>query len=1279
LQDEELSLVSQPLLDQEESDWVEGIAQTAADLDTYWATGAAQRLPPVEQEFEAPPRFADLTPIGYGGMGVVYSAFDKQNKEAVAIKVGKAEWGDSDLIKREFRTLVEIRHPNLVVLKELHQFGGNVFFSMEHVRGDCFNAESVTQKKADVPWQPDQLADVCERLLELASGIDFLHRNGYAHCDIKPSNILVTPSGRVVVLDLGLARSFDSHRNRYDQRLGGTSAYMAPEQAGGELPQAASDWFSFGVVMFETLFGFRPFQGYELDILFDKLAGNAVAPSFVESGVGQSLGRLCLDLLKPDPSQRPGVEEIRRCLEQFSKSPTASAQPRSTQTGFIARRKQLRQLNRRLVDSRDSGQPALVFVEAASGMGKTYLIQKFLEDCRNESESIILSGRCYENERIPYKAIDAVIAEIAVQWRLHDQAGAVSAELIQAISSVFKEFSNAAGSQEKVSSTDYSAAEGLRAVLKELSSGGRHIIVFIDDVQWADADSGELLGEMIRDVPLLLVCAHRPIQWTNPFLSHLREEFADPLQGGRAVQRVKVGPLSDQDAQQLLDRNFPNLNQQVLRKAIEASDGVPMYLNSLAEQLRWMPAGEIESNTLDWARELGPQEKRLLQFICASGYPLPQSIALEAAEITHDVEASVSDLSARGLVTLGQSDGQLVLTPFHDMIRESIYAALDTDQQKQVHSSIAHVSEEKTGVAPDRLAFHFRAAGDRVKCCHYSILAGDAAAKSQAFSEAARAFQDALEHFVGSDKEKLVLKQKLASSLGQLGRSSEAGDLYFELASQEDIGHQFLQQAAYQYCAAGRIDDALQGFERLLKPLGYNIFESDTSVLWRLVWLRLKITVSDKRDWLKNWIPWGSRKSRVTTEADASGACDALIKAPMEISTSSDNKLCDVLWETGIALSFFDTMQGCLFSHYSQQVAIRGGDESRILRANIWRACQEAMFGASKEKLVKRLLDASDTPTTHRIPYLAGLHLISQAMADHCFGNWDGAHEKFTAAEEILATNFDDTTFFESGNGYHLDQMGIGVAQLHGLFSLQYAGRFKAVAERYHRLLASPTNRDHILNKSNLMIFVGPYVSLCSDEPTQACSCIDEALKMWPVDKLSHQQIIAQYVRTEVLLYQRKYRLAAVTMEKLWETASRSNYFHFENMRILVRELRARCAVGQLGTANNRSAEKVLSRAIKAIEREKVAWAQPMAQKIRGMMELKKQNFKAAEVALSAAHEGFKQCQMEHYQHTSAAKLCEITGQRDTRLTQEVRDWFVHQEIKNQEAFIEMHYPRWSD
>ena len=1279
LQDEGLSLVSQPLLDQEESDWVEGIAKCAADLDSYWGTEAAQKIPQLEHDFETPPGFADLTPVGHGGMGVVYSALDKKSNERVAIKVGKTLGANSDFIKREFRTLAKIRHPNLVVLKELHQFNGNVFFSMEYVEGDSFNSKSVTQKKEGAPWLPDQLADLCCRLLELAGGIDFLHRNGYAHCDIKPSNILVTPSGRVVILDLGLAQSFQRRRRRQDQRFGGTSAYMSPEQAASEPPRATSDWYSFGVVMFETLFGHRPFQGDSLDVLFDKLVGNVTVPPAAETGVGESLSNLCVSLLNPDPAKRPVVEEIWQCLERISKSPTAPIRTPAAQVRFFGRQQELDTLNRCLDDSINATKPTLMLVEGPSGMGKTYLVQKFLDDCRNSSENIVLSGRCYENERIPYKAIDAVIGEIAIGWRLHGQPGEVSGQLIDSIGAVFKGFSGSAAkvdSQRKASGFSQTPEEGLRAILKALSSDGKKIIIFIDDVQWADADSGELLRRMIHEVPLLLICSHRPMEKPNQFLSYLTKNLSETNDGDGTLRRVKVGSFSDCEAEQFLRGNFPSLSKQVLAKAVDASQGVPMFLASLAEQLCAMPEDQIESGSLDWTRDLGPRAKRLLRFICATGYPLPQSIALQAAEISQDFEADISDLSSRRLVTLSQSNSEVVLTPFHDMIRETIYSKLNAVEKKAVHSSIAVTSENKLGVPPDRLAFHFGEAGDSAKCCRYSIMSGDVAAESQAFGEAVHAYRVALDEFTGTSDEQHDLKQKLASSLAGLGHASDAGDMYLELASDwEEEAPKFLQKAACQYCFAGRIEDALDGFDRLLKPWGYATFQSEASIIWRLVLLRFKITISEFAGSVKRWLPFSRKRTKAPQGANlstdraeekavgivvASGPYSQ-ISEPAEVDEIA--QLCDLLWDTGVAMSTFDNIQAALFVNYSHQVAISQNDEVRTLRAKILSATHETPVGSRREKFLGELLNSMDTTTTRNNVYLAGTLLKARAFLAFCNGRWKQAQFYFTAADEHFREKCADS---------HEE---IGAIQLWSLLALQYSGQVKSTVSRYQELLASPANHEHLLNISNLMIFFGPFVYLAKDRPSDALSAIDEAMKMWPADRFCMQHIRSTYGRAEVYLYARDYQAAAESTEKLWRMFARSNYRHMELLRILITEFRGRCAVSRFESVDSRAAERIAQKVIKKLEREKVSWARPMAQRVRANVELKKQNFEAAKIALLAARDGFEQCNMRLYENTAEAKLCEITGQLESERYQNVREWFASQDIKNQQAFTEMHYP----
>ena len=171
-------------------------------------------------------------------------------------------------LKREFRSLADVAHPNLVCLYELFVEDDRCFFTMELVNGTGF-VDHV--RGADRSHRSDiRLVPAARQLVE---GVCALHRKGKLHCDIKPSNVLVTTDGRVVVLDFGLIAD-----QRYGQAgdanyvAGGTPAYMAPEEAPGMAPSEASDWYAVGVTLYEALTGVLPFSGPLRDVRAHKRA-----------------------------------------------------------------------------------------------------------------------------------------------------------------------------------------------------------------------------------------------------------------------------------------------------------------------------------------------------------------------------------------------------------------------------------------------------------------------------------------------------------------------------------------------------------------------------------------------------------------------------------------------------------------------------------------------------------------------------------------------------------------------------------------------------------------------------------------------------------------------------------------------------------------------------------------------------------------------------------------------------------------------------------------------
>ncbi|MDP3219364.1 MAG: serine/threonine-protein kinase, partial [Deltaproteobacteria bacterium] len=276
-------------------------------------------------------RFEFSARLGSGGFGDVYRAHDGLRGEDVAVKILR-HIGPLHLrmLKREFRSLADVVHPNLVSLHELISDGAHWCITMEFVDGvDLLTEVHGARDTEDdaALWTPTvedpsarSVTDVRRRAVpapllldvdkvrsvfrQIAEAIAALHAAGKLHRDIKPSNILVTSSGRAVVLDFGLVMELTSGAADDNDGLG-TVAYMSPEQAQYLPLDAASDWYSFGVTLFEALTGGLPFDGTPSVVLSKKSTLDAPDPAALSPDVPRDLTELCARLLARDPAARP--------------------------------------------------------------------------------------------------------------------------------------------------------------------------------------------------------------------------------------------------------------------------------------------------------------------------------------------------------------------------------------------------------------------------------------------------------------------------------------------------------------------------------------------------------------------------------------------------------------------------------------------------------------------------------------------------------------------------------------------------------------------------------------------------------------------------------------------------------------------------------------------------------------------------------------------------------------------------------------------------------------
>jgi serine/threonine protein kinase len=415
---------------------------------------ASEGLPnsPDEAALEAqhaglPRRFLPQRKLGAGGFGTVYAAWDEERAATVAVK--RLERMDAASIyrfKQEFRVLAGRTHPNLVKLHGLFNEGSTWCLSMDWIdgvrfdtwiRGDASrfadhvstrstNAEPAplsgesTIEQAPLAPEPFPSSDSHERLAsgganhsrlraalsQLVEGVLALHDSGIIHRDLKPSNVLVSGSGHLTILDFGLAVASDS-RDASDKNGAGTPAYMSPEQARGAALTVASDWYSVGVMLYEALVGHPPFAGTAADILAAKRSRDVRDPRLERPELPEDLCALALELLRRDPTARPHGVAIAR---HVGLSPSVGPRRKHVLGGpFVGRARELDAL-RGAFELARGGRTVVAHVQGSSGSGKTTVVRRFVAELTTQHDDVVvLEGRCFERESVPFKALDDLV------------------------------------------------------------------------------------------------------------------------------------------------------------------------------------------------------------------------------------------------------------------------------------------------------------------------------------------------------------------------------------------------------------------------------------------------------------------------------------------------------------------------------------------------------------------------------------------------------------------------------------------------------------------------------------------------------------------------------------------------------------------------------------------------------------------------------------------------------------------------------------------------------
>jgi serine/threonine protein kinase/predicted ATPase len=672
------------------------------------------------------------------------------------------------------------------------------------------------------PAPPRDYARLREVFGQLAAGVEALHAAGKLHRDLKPTNVLVRrAAGRVMLLDFGLVvdlepmsqaeagaageggQALDSestNRRVYQTvhgHLAGTIAYMAPEQARGAALTEASDWYAVGVMLYQALTGTLPISGTAMQMLYQKQIADPVPPRRLVPDVPEDLEELCLALLARVPEHRPSGAEVRARL--------AGGRRPATVTGpvdigealpFVGRARHLDAL-RRALDMTLSGGTVVYRVHGASGAGKSTLIQHFLDESQRAHGAVVLAGRCYEQESVPYKAVDSLI-DALTRWLLGcpaelraallpgpDELGPLS-RLFPVLRRIPAIDAAAAvlGPTSDLRALRQHAFDALRRLLARLGER-RPLVLYIDDLQWGDVDSAALLAELLAppDPPRLCLLAAYRSEYADTS-ECLRALAASALAHDPALHRgeLAVEPLAPEHTRELAEALLRAQGLSASEHAdwiVRESRGSALYVQEL---VRYLQSGrdlsavagqDLDSVLRMRVAELPEQARRLVEVLAVAGQPVKLRHAQDAAEIGTLPQRTLSALRSGNLVRTSGPGLDDVIECFHDRVRESVVARLGLEASSAYHLGLATTLERAGDMDPETIAAHYLGAGASARAGHYYELAAEHAVASLAFDRAEAFYSLAME-LAADDEARVRLCEKRIHFYTDVARFEDA-------------------------------------------------------------------------------------------------------------------------------------------------------------------------------------------------------------------------------------------------------------------------------------------------------------------------------------------------------------------------------------------------------------------------------------------------------------------------------------------------------------------------
>lgn len=1178
-------------------------------------------------------RFDIQRPIGRGGCGLVYLANDTLRGTPCALKTlrrekrGGRDSAASAALKSEFRTLANIRHPNLVTLFELFEPNGRdatPFFTMEYVQGASFQnafwwpgggseergvqhtgtrshtggpislvrepGSRIGDDTADFPAAAPRTGEVMDwealrdGMVQLLEGLAHLHAHRRAHCDIKPGNVLITHTGRVVILDFGISQALDalqgfqSHSERASAdsvSIRGTLPYLAPEQARPGKPTSACDLYAAGVMLYEAAAGRRPFPNSQEEMLRLKATQAAPDPRDIAPDVPDWVSSFCASVLLPEAARRASATDAIDMLQSAAKKKTPRRARAMPQT-FAGRDEELAAMHAAVREA-DATRGSVLLVSGPSGIGKSALLDHFIQSLEEDpaaaasAKTLVIRGRCYERETLPFNAFDEFITQLS---RVPNLPTLPDAEL-RAVRRAFPALraglpdvsspTSSAGVRDDAHKQKRRAFSGLTRLLGNLAETLRlpaALVLVVDDIQWSDEDSEGLLRALIQ--------ASKTSRWT--LLLGLRTPESEPdatheaLPSGETdwLRRIPLGPLSTAEATTLAARG--TLSRAAAEQIALASGGHPYLIELLLgepseRQGHAQPAASptvlLRAALSRRINELPDSARSLLELVSVAQRPVPDRV-LDHILSTEESLALRSSLVAGQFIRTSYHEAQELVAPYHDRLREVVAAAMTPVEILDAHRRLAAAFAALGGAATD-LGFHYRESGDPRAFEHLCRAARDAASEL-AFVRAGDMFQQALK-VAPKTEDPTELWRSSGVAYANAGHPGRAAKCFVEAAgaTEGSEGIALRNRAAELFLIGGYVEEGLALAKQQARATGtrlaprWQVFS--TLVLNRLLPARSS---------------WASRTSFFASQGP-------------HISARID--LLDLLAK---GLLLVDIPGSAYYQHRATRLALISGNQEQQLDGYLGLALHVAgTYGSARVEPAKRLARRAEALANAIGTRTArGRAMGMWMMLANDEARWQDAVVHGRKALEILSPCLDITWYRNS-------------CRLMVVRSLNFVGGFHEMRRDLSHWIRDAQQRGDRHAETYLRLGAEQHALLASDEPARAKEVLLRTRIISAPGSFTLEHWLRWNAEIQTALYERDGARAWRVSESTWRPLKRSMLLSHRRIRAISSNTRARAALAGALCASGKERErrlKIAQRSAKSLrdqnEKYTSGWAE---------------------------------------------------------------------------------------